>query len=167
MSLGDTYVTVQGWVGSDLDFKEISGRTARVTFRVGSTPRQFDRALGTWIDKSTTWFNVECWRHLAQNAFESVQVGQPVIVTGRLRTHEWTDDAGERHSRVILEAFSIGHDLNRGTATFSRNPPRPAVDSTEREATSATETTAAPYPAEEYTATPVPLTPTSHEQEAA
>lgn len=178
MSLGETYVTVQGWVGSDLDFKEIGGQTARATFRLGSTPRQFDRTLGTYVDKPTTWFTVECWRALAQNAFDSVHVGQPVIVTGRLRTHEWTDDAGESRSRVVLEAFSLGHDLTRGTTSFTKNPPRPATASgTAGEAPAGAlgavpssgpaETTASPFPADEFTVTPIPLSPTTRESEAA
>jgi single-strand DNA-binding protein len=101
---------------------------------------------------------VQCWRSLAQNAFESLRIGQPVIVTGRLRTHEWTDDSGEQHSRVILEAFSLGHDLNRGTTTFAKNAPRAdsvrtPVESVERPA----ETTAAPYPPDEYSVAPLPL----------
>jgi len=183
MSLGETYVTVLGWVGSAPDFKEVGGRTARTTFRVGSTPRQFDRAIGTWVDRTTTWFNVECWRNLAQNAFESVHIGQPIIITGRLRTHEWTDDAGEHRSRVVLEAFSLGHDLTRGTTRFSKNPPRSetattAGDSGPASATAGTferiaaaptaltavpsstpaEASASPYPADEYSATPLPLT---------
>jgi len=164
MSLGETYLTVLGWVGGDVQFKEVSGRTARVSFRVGSTPRHYDRTHGTWIDKPTTWFNVECWRTLAQNAFESLRIGQPVIITGRLRTNEWTDDAGERRSRVVLEAFSIGHDLSRGTTSFTRNPPRSESDLA---STNTPETSATPYPQEEFTATPVPLLPATREPEAA
>lgn len=172
MSLGETYVTVQGWVGSDLDFKELGGQTARATFRLGSTPRTFDRTTGMYVAKPTTWYTVECWRILAQNAFESVHVGQPVLVTGRLRTHEWTDDTGETRSRVVLEAFSLGHDLNRGTTTFTKTRPRDAgaptsSDTSASEPTNVFSATAAPYPAEEYSATPLPLTPTTRESEAA
>jgi single-strand DNA-binding protein len=156
MSLGDTYLTVLGWVGSDPDFKELR-QTPQTSFRLGSTPRQFDRTLGKFVDKPTTWFTVQCWRGLAQNAFESIRLGQPVIVTGRLRTHEWTDDAGEQHSRVILEAFSLGHDLNRGTTTFSKNAPRSeSFPSTPTDATPA-EVTAAPFPADEFPVTSLPL----------
>ncbi|MEU4602444.1 single-stranded DNA-binding protein [Kribbella sp. NPDC023972] len=181
MSLGETYVTVQGRVGSDPDFKEIGGQTARTTFRIASTPRQYDRNLGMYVDKPTTWFTVECWRALAQNAFESVHVGQPVLVTGRLRTHEWTDEAGETRSRVVLEAFSLGHDLTRGTTTFTKTPPRQAgaaapvgdgdaADSAPLSAvpsSSPADAPASPYPPEEYSTTTLPLTPTTPESEAA
>jgi single-strand DNA-binding protein len=160
MSLGETYVTVLGWVGSDPDFKEVA-QIPHATFRIGSTPRQFDRALGRYVDKPTTWFSVECWRGLAQNAFDSVRTGHPVIVTGRLRTHEWTDDSGEQRSRVVLEAFSLGHDLTRGTTTFTKNPPRadtlaPTLASASPSGTA--EVNASPFAGDEFSAAPLPLT---------
>ncbi|GAA1704545.1 hypothetical protein GCM10009745_60090 [Kribbella yunnanensis] len=124
--MSETYVTVQGWVGSEPQFKEVGGRTPQASFRIGSTPRHFQPERG-WSDRPTTWFNVECWRALAQNTFESVHVGQPVIVTGRLRTYEWTTDAGEQRSRVVLDALSVGHDLSRGTTTFTKSAPRTEV----------------------------------------
>jgi single-strand DNA-binding protein len=178
MSLSETYVTVQGWIGSEPDFREVGGQTPRATFRMGSTPRQFDRSTGMYVDKPTTWFTVECWRALAQNAFDSVHVGQPVLVTGRLRTHEWTDDAGESRSRVVLEAFSLGHDLSRGTTTFTKNPPRSAADGSLAASETAgaltvvpshsqADASTSPYPADEFTAAPDPLVPTTRESEAA
>lgn len=158
MSLGDTYLTVVGWIGSDPDFKEI-GQTPYISFRVGSTPRQYEKTLNSYVDKPTTWYTVQCWRGLARNAFESVKVGQPVIVTGRLRTHEWTDNNGESHSRVILEAFSLGHDLNRGTTSFEKNAPRADVNPFARAevAEEPADATATPYPPEEFSAAPLPL----------
>lgn len=169
MSVGDTYVTVMGWVGSDPEFKEV-GQQPHATFRVGSTPRQFDKTLQRFADKPTTWFTVDCWRILAQNAFDSIHVGQPIIVTGRLRTHEWTNDAGEQVSRVVLEAFSIGHDLSRGTTTFTKNPPRADSASTTSPAftpeSRPAETTTAPYPPDEYSVDPLPLSATAQRAEA-
>ncbi|GAB3929974.1 single-stranded DNA-binding protein [Kribbella albertanoniae] len=183
MSAGETYLTVQGWVGSKPQFKEVGGRTPQVTFRIGSTPRQFTADRG-WSDRPTTWFNVECWRGLAQNTFESVYVGQPVIVTGRLRTHEWTTEAGEQRSKVVLDAISVGHDLSKGTTTFTKSAPRSestwpdpvrqespaaALPSTDMAAASATAEPGlgAPFPPDEFTTTTLPLTPTTREAEAA
>src|SRR5205823_4180710 len=93
-------------------------------------------------------------RTLARNAFESIGLGHPVIVTGRLRTHEWTDESGEQRSRVILEAFSLGHDLNRGTARFTKNAPRSESFGPTGQTP---EVTAAPYPPDEFTTTSLPL----------
>jgi len=192
-TMSETYVTVQGWVGSEPQFKEVGGRTPTATFRVGSTPR-WQQPDGAWTDRPTTWFNVECWRALAQNTFESIHVGQPVIVSGRLRTREWTTDTGELRSRVVLDAVSVGHDLSRGTTVFTKSAPRteaPWPDhlrqdpsdsapsdadkvaaSTGRADAAATTSTSepglgAPYPPDEFTTTTLPLTPTTQEAEAA
>ena len=120
MSLGETYLTVLGWVGGDIKFKEVSDRVAVASFRLGATPRQYDKPTGGWVDRPTTWFTVECWRSLAQNVHDSVVRGHPVVVTGRLKTTEWVDNGEKRH-KTVIEAFSVGHDLSRGTASFTKN----------------------------------------------
>src|SRR5689334_10705228 len=105
MSVNEIHLTVVGRIGSEPDFKEI-GQVPHLSFRLASTPRQFDKVLGRFVEKTTSWLQVECWRYLAQNAFDSTRIGQPVIVSGKLRTHEWTDDKGEQRSRLVLEAFT-------------------------------------------------------------
>lgn len=124
MSIGETTVAVQGWIGSDIRFKEVSDGVTVCSFRLATTPRQFDRASGGWTDRPTNWFTVECWRNLATNVRESMERGQPIVVTGRFRTTEWQDEAGNPRSRLVIEAAAVGHDLSRGTATFVRTPAR-------------------------------------------
>lgn len=174
MSVGETYLTLQGWVGSDIKFKEVSGRVALASFRLGSTPRQFDRAKQTWVDRPTTWFTVECWRTLAENVNESLQRGQPVVVTGRLKTTEWLEE-GQTKSRTVLDAFAVGHDLTRGTTAFTKNPPQlhvpeapSTLDSEMRDLSTQAETDhthgePSPFTAEEIAASSTP----SQEQQAA
>ncbi|WP_020393461.1 single-stranded DNA-binding protein [Kribbella catacumbae] len=125
MSIGETYLAVQGWIGSDIRFKEVSEGLPVATFRLATTPRQFDRSTGGWTDRPTNWFTVECWRALATNVNQSMERGHPVVVTGRFRTTEWQDEEGAPRSRLILEAYGIGHDLSKGTATFTKTQPRP------------------------------------------
>ncbi|GAA1599861.1 single-stranded DNA-binding protein [Kribbella sancticallisti] len=127
MSVGETYLTVQGRVGGEVKFKEVPGRVALASFRLGATPRQFDKATGGWVDRTTTWFTVECWRTLAENVNGSVRRGDPVVVTGRLKTTEWVDN-GEKKERTVIDAFSVGHDLTRGMTSFTKNPPRPHAE---------------------------------------
>jgi single-strand DNA-binding protein len=120
---GEIHVNVQGWIGSEVEFKQ-AGPVPIASFRLGSTPRQYNKQDGVWYDKPTTWFTVECWRGLAENVKDSLTKGQPVLVTGRLKTTEWTDDAGQPRSRTVLDALSVGHDLARGKAKFAKNPPQ-------------------------------------------
>ena len=89
------------------------------SFRLASTARRYDRREGKWVDGDTNWFTVTTFRHLASNAVGSIQKGQRVLVTGRLRVREW--EAGEKHgTNVEVDAEALGHDLSWGTAVFTR-----------------------------------------------
>ncbi|WP_370615099.1 single-stranded DNA-binding protein [Mumia sp. Pv 4-285] len=141
--MSDNQMTVYGNVGTPVELRE-SGSFAWAMFRVGSTPRYYDRQQGGWRDLPTVWITVKAARTLAQNAATSLQLGDPVVVLGRLRTHTWQDkESGEEHRRDVLEATAVCHDLNRGTTTFRRNEPAPTVEtpSQEGEAVAAFEST--------------------------
>jgi len=122
----DAMLTIGGYVGTDVDFRDGNGTGALAVFRVGSTPRRFDRASGSWRDQETVWMTVKAWRGLAHNVKASVRKGEPVLVTGRLRASRWKDESGEERSRVVIDAVAVGHDLNRGTSAFLRTE-RPTV----------------------------------------
>jgi len=96
------------------------------SFRLASTPTRFDQGVQGYVEGSTTWLTVTCWRGLAFNAARSLRKGQPVIVHGALHVREWKD--GERSGREVeLDAVSVGHDLRRGRADFAKVL-RPAGD---------------------------------------
>lgn len=116
----ETPVTVVGTVASETRARRVGpeGKLV-VNFRVVSTERRFDKATESWTDGDSLFLSVSCWRSLAENAASLVK-GDPVIVTGRLRTREWTTDQGERKSKVELEASAIGPDLARCNATVRR-----------------------------------------------
>lgn len=90
------------------------------SFRFASTQRRFDRAEVKWVDGDTNWYTVATFRQLAVNVIASVQKGQRVIVTGRLRVRDWaTDD--KKGTNVEIDAEAIGHDLSWGTTVFTRS----------------------------------------------
>lgn len=122
----DAQVTMSGYVGTSVEFKASSGNgNDRATFRLATTPRFLDRQQGVWREQETVWMTVKAWRTLAQNVSSSIQRGEPVIVTGRLRTERWSGDDGQDRRRDVIEATMVAHDLSRGTTAFRRND-RPA-----------------------------------------
>lgn len=113
-------LTVTGFVGSSVRFsvgKE--GGVPYASFRLGSTQRVFDRATQAYKDTPTQWYTVKVWRHVATNVVQSLRKGEPVVVTGKLRTQEWVNPEGT-HTTLVIEATALGHDLVFGTTRLER-----------------------------------------------
>lgn len=131
--MNDIQVTIVGNVCTDPNTNPTTAGIPRTSFRVASNPRRLKD--GVWVDGDPTYVTVICFRTLAENAAASLQKGDPVIVTGRLRTREWT---GERQGlSVEVDATSLGFDLARGTAAFAKtrreNPWSDALEPAEAE----------------------------------
>jgi single-strand DNA-binding protein len=117
----ETYVTVVGNALHEPQWRKTTNTGALVTtFKIASTARRMDRNTGRWSDGNSLRVRVNCWRALASNVKNSVTSGDPLIVTGRLFTREWTDEHGVKRLQYELEATSVGHDLSRGRAVFER-----------------------------------------------
>ncbi|HEY8452776.1 MAG: single-stranded DNA-binding protein [Micromonosporaceae bacterium] len=128
----DTYVTVVGNVLHPPEMRRTSNTGAIVTtFKIASTARRLDRETGRWVDGNSLRVRVTCWRSLALNVRQSVTVGDPVIVTGRLFTRDWEDEQGARRTSYELEAVAVGHDLSRGRAVFERAKPKVSTSEVE------------------------------------
>ena len=88
-------------------------------FRVAATERRFDSATQGWVDGPTFFVDVECWGELGGNVSHSISKGDPVVVVGNIRTHEWDSDQGRR-SRPQIKAEAVAPNLARGVAEFRR-----------------------------------------------
>lgn len=115
----ETVVTLQGWLGSDVTLRR-AGEAPVASFRLASQPRRWSRRTESWVDGETQWYTVTAWRALAEHAATSLRRGDPVVLHGRLSTRAWTNAAGVEMSGVEVEALLLGHDLSRGTSTFTR-----------------------------------------------
>jgi len=84
-----------------------------------------------WTDRQTnerkeqvSFFDVVCWREMADNACETLTKGARVIVTGRLEQRSWEDNEGNRRSKVEIVADDIGPSLRWATAQVAKNEKR-------------------------------------------
>ena len=90
------------------------------SFRLASNRRRYDDELQQWVDVDTNWYTVVAFRALAANAEKSLNKGDRVVVSGRVRIRDWEHDSGSGTS-VEVEADALGHDLLWGTTTYSRS----------------------------------------------
>jgi single-strand DNA-binding protein len=157
-TMNEPMVTMSGNVAQDLRHVTTEQGVPITSFRLASTRRQYDRSAGRWVDGETTFVNVTCWRALADHVHASVSKGDPVVVIGRLRVRAWEREAYKGNA-VEIDAYTVGHDLTRGTSAFRRAQARPAVAPPEREVADdllMSMETSADEPAEQAPATPGP-----------
>ncbi|MCH6160330.1 single-stranded DNA-binding protein [Streptomyces marispadix] len=119
----ETHVTVVGNVATRVEFSTTAAGVPLARFRLASTMRRFDAQERMWSDVGTNFFTVWTRRALAENVASSVTLGEPVIVTGRLRIREPVRDGQQQYFGAELSASSVGHDLSRGTSAFVRVSP--------------------------------------------
>ncbi|GAB2986989.1 single-stranded DNA-binding protein [Nocardioides montaniterrae] len=117
----ETMVTIRGWLAADPVVREANGFQV-ANFRVGCTPRRFNRARQEWVDGRTQWYSVAAWRDLAVNCGRSLKGGEPVIVHGRLEHRTYTNRAGQEAVALEIDAITVGHDLTRGIDNFLKAP---------------------------------------------
>ncbi|MBD3780008.1 MAG: single-stranded DNA-binding protein [Micrococcales bacterium] len=121
MAVNELSLTVVGWVGNEPTlYLGEDGQVPFTKFRLGSTPRLYDREQDAYVDAATSWFTVKAFRHLAQNVAASIRRGDPVVVTGRVRLVDWVAPDGHTRTTAELTADTVGHDLTRGTTRFAR-----------------------------------------------
>src|SRR3954469_1158403 len=120
----DTYVTAIGTVLHQPE-KRVTTRSNAIvaTFKVATHPRRYDPKSEQWVDAPSLRIRVNCWRRLAEHVATSVNVGDSVVVYGRISTREWKTEQGETRLSYEMDADNVGHDLSRGTATFIRARP--------------------------------------------
>lgn len=125
--MNDTTITVVGNVANEPVLRATGTGTRVVSFRLASSSRRWDKALGDWSDGDTIFWTVKAWRGKASNIVDSLHKGDPVVVHGRIRDDSYDDKDGVRRSRVEIEAFALGHDLARGVTRFARRAAVPEV----------------------------------------
>ena len=102
----DNTVTLVGNVTRDPELRFISSGQANCSFGLAVNRRWQNRQTQEW-EEATSFFNVVCWREMAENVAESITKGARVVVAGRLEQRSWETDQGEKRSVVEVVADEI------------------------------------------------------------
>jgi single-strand DNA-binding protein len=130
---GETNLTISGNLTANPKSGKSRAGDSWAKLRIASSSRVFDRAESRWRDGETVFLDVTCWRRLADNVIATLERGDAVLVTGRLRQRSYDDAQGARRTVTAIEADAVGPDLSRGAARLLRLSAAPAADSRERE----------------------------------
>ncbi len=115
----DNTVTVVGNVTRDPELRFTPSGAAVATFGLAWN-RKSQNARGE-TEEQVSFFDVTCWRQLAENVAESLSKGARVVVYGRLEQRSWETNDKERRSKVEIIADDVAPSLKWATAELTRN----------------------------------------------
>lgn len=119
---GDTQITIIGNLTADPELRFTPQGIAVANFTIASTPREYDRASGSWKEGETLFLRASIWREAAENAANTLKKGMRVIAQGYLKSRTYETKEGERRTSFELEAHEIGPSLRFASAQVRPNP---------------------------------------------
>jgi single-strand DNA-binding protein len=126
MANGNT-VTIVGNLTRDPELRYTPSGQANASFGVAVNRRWMNRQTNEWEER-VSFFNVVCWREMADNVSESLAKGARVVVTGRLEQRSWETDNGDKRSVVEIVADEVGPSLRWASAQITKNERRGGGD---------------------------------------
>ncbi len=111
----DNTVTVVGNVTRDPELRFAQSGMAIAQFGVAWNRRRQDQ------EDEVSFFDVTCFRQLAENVAESIRKGSRVVIYGTLQQRSWETDGGDRRSKVEILADDVAPSLKWATASVTKN----------------------------------------------
>ena len=119
-------ITIVGNITRDPELRFTPSGQANARLGVAVNRRWQDRNSGEW-NEATSFFDVICWRDLAENVSDSIKKGTRVIVTGRLEQRTWEQE-GNKRSVVEIIADEVAPSLRWATAKVEKTERRSGGD---------------------------------------
>lgn len=114
-------ITAEGNLTADPEYRQTRNGKTVASFRLAANENRYNEQTRQWEQTGACYLQCTAWPPLSDNMYATgLAKGSPVIVTGRLETRTWQTEQGESRSRIELIADTIGPDLRRGTARFTK-----------------------------------------------
>lgn len=105
-------LTIECRLAADPELRFSQSGTAIARMRVVTSDRKRNPQTQEWEDGDSLWLDVTVFKQLAENVVESLQKGDLVVITGRLKTEEWEDrESGQKRSKIALVADTVAASL--------------------------------------------------------
>ncbi len=112
----DNTITIVGNLTRDPELRFTPSGAAVANFSVAWNLKGRDGQ-----EDKVSYFDVACWRQLAENVSDSLTKGSRVVVHGRLDQRSWENQDGDRRSKVEIVADDVAPSLKWATAEITRN----------------------------------------------
>ena len=118
--MADNSITLVGNITRDPELRFLNSGQATTSFGLAVNRRWQNRQTQEW-EEQTSFFDVVCWREMAENVAESLTRGSRVVVTGRLEQRTWETQDGDKRSKIEVVADEVAPSLRWATASVTRN----------------------------------------------
>jgi len=126
--LSGNSVFLVGNITRDPELRFTPTGQATATFGLAVNRRWQNRQSSEW-EEATSFFDIVCWREMAENASESFSRGMRVMISGRLEQRSWETQDGDKRSKVEVVADEIGPSLRWATAEVKKSERRSPSES--------------------------------------
>lgn len=113
-------VTIVGNITRDPELRYTPSGQANASFGLAVNRRWQNRQTQEW-EEATSFFDVVCWREMAEHVSESLSRGARVMVSGRLEQRSWETQDGDKRSKVEVIADEVGPSLRWATAQVTKS----------------------------------------------
>lgn len=129
-------VMLIGNVGSEPSVRYLEGNTKVASFSLATSERYKDRNGDN--KENTEWHNIVAWRNLADFVEKYVHKGSQLFIEGKIRTRNYTDQAGVKKYVTEIVADGVQFVGRKGddastqaapTATPQYSAPQPGAPS--------------------------------------
>lgn len=111
-------ITIVGNLVRDPELRFTPSGQANAKFGVAVNRRWQNKQTNEW-EEQVSFFDVVCWRELAENVSESLTKGSRVVVTGRLEQRSWEQDGQKRYA-VEIVADEVAPSLRWATCQITK-----------------------------------------------
>ncbi len=121
--MGQTLISGTGNLTRDPEVRRLANGMPVTRVTVAVNDSRFNRNTNSWEHVNTSFFNLTCWRSLADRAAEDLRRGDPVYFAGRLQVKRYQKHDGNWDAACDVDVDAIGPDLRRAKVELKR--PRP------------------------------------------
>lgn len=101
-----SHIVLDGYLTVDPELKQLSGGKVVASFSI-AVNHGFKNKDG---EDEVSYFDIESWDKLAENAAEYLKKGKKATVIGSLKQERWKNQDGENRSKTKVIASSIRFD---------------------------------------------------------
>ena len=125
--MAHTLISSAGNLVRNPEVRQLADGTVMTKVAVAVNDRRFNKSTNVWEDVNTSYFNVTCWRMLAERAGNDLSKGDPAFFSGKLQVKRFQKADGSWDASCDVEADVLGPDLRRVSVGLKRKSRPEAV----------------------------------------